>query len=378
MSASIRRLADVTVEQLDAYLRSERWVQTGRLRSIATIWNRTDDLDAEVVLPTSRSVKDYTQRILDALDAVASFEKRRVLDVVSDIERLFANVVTVRVIHPDTEDGTIPIRDGVLLISKARDLLFAAAMSIYAKRKHFTGKPPKDAADFVDTLLLGQTEVGSYVVNVIAPLQGDSGAHSHSEIVDATPLATAVTLNLVTGLEALTEASAIFEDERDPRIFETTVLKGASANLCDALLGFSGSNRNRSFEIRVAQAGGLLFEAEPRVFRFEAHQVEVLERASGYFKDDYVLSQRTLTGYVRKLSRPKEDASGTITLDTQFGDVSRNVRIDLGPEDYHKAVLAHDDNSLVQCSGDVHVKSRSASLLNPHGFRVLGDIGALL
>lgn len=378
MSEIVRRNKEVTVEQLDAYLRNTHWVQTGKLRSIATIWNRQDVLDAEVVLPLSRSVKDYTQRIRDALETVASFEKRGVLDVVNDIGLLFANVVTVRVVHADTDDGTIPINDGVLLISRAKDLLFAAAMSIYSKRKHFTGKPPKNAADFVGTLLLGQTEVGSYVVNVIAPLQGAPGVPRAAETAEAMPLAEAVTLNLVTGLEALTQASAIYEDQHDLHVFESTIAKGASANMCDALLGFSGLNRNRSFEIKVTPASGPMFETEPKLFKFEAHHIEVLERASGYFKDDYVLPKRTLTGYVRKLSRPKEDESGTITLDTQLGDVNRNVRIELGPEDYHHAVLAHDNNSLVQCSGDVHIKSKSASLLNTHGFRVVGDFGNLL
>lgn len=369
MTEIVKRSKEVSPEQLEAYLRNAHWVQTGKLRSVATIWNRQDDLDAEVVLPLSRSVKDYVPRLRDALAAVASFERRGVLDVISDIGRMFANVITVRVIHADTDDGTIPINDGVLLITKAKDLLSAAAQSIFAKRKHFTGKPAPDAKEYVDTLLLGQTEIGSYVVNVIAPVQGGKMAPVEADLI---PLAKAVTLNLVTGLEALEKASERYRETGSLREFETTIVQGASANMCDALLGFSGIKRNRAFEVKVSPSEGSMFETETRTFKFDAPQVEILEKASGYFKDDYVLTGRTLTGYVTKLSKPKEDEAGTITLDTQFDDLNRKVRIELGKDDYHIAVIAHDTKQYVQCSGDVHVKSKTASLLHPQNFRIVG------
>ncbi|MBI5716975.1 MAG: hypothetical protein HZC37_04720 [Burkholderiales bacterium] len=369
MTEIVKRFKEVSAEQVEAYLRNAHWIQTGKLRSVATIWNRQDDLDAEVVLPLSRSVKDYVPRLRDALAAVASFERRGVLEVVSDIGRMFANVITVRVIHADTDDGTIPINDGVLLIAKAKDLLSAAAQAIYAKRKHFTGNPTPDAKEYVDRLLLGQTEVGSYVVNVIAPVQGGPLAPGE---VESVPLAKAVTLNLVTGLEALKKASERYQETGSLREFETTVVQGASANMCDALLGFSGVNRNRAFEIKVSPSEGPMFETDVRTFKFDAPEVEILEKVSSYFKEDYVLTGRTLTGYVTKLSKPKEDEAGTITLDTKFDDLNRKVRIELGKDDYHTAVIAHDTRQYVQCTGDVHVKSKTASLLHPRGFRIVG------
>jgi hypothetical protein len=47
-------------------------------------------------------------------------------------------------------------------------------MSIRAKKKQFVGAAPKSARAYIDNLLLGQTEIGSYVVNVIAPVQGNA------------------------------------------------------------------------------------------------------------------------------------------------------------------------------------------------------------
>lgn len=362
----------VSAEQLQAYLQSKQWFEDGKIRSVATIWHRHQHEDAEVVLPFA-TVKDYRQRIRDALLAVALFEGRALRDVIGDITRLFSNVISVRVIHADTRDGTIPINDGVLLIAKAKDLLFAAAQAVYAKRRHFFGPAPKDARNYLDTLLLGQTEIGSYVVNVIAPkaeIYVDQSVDG-SAIADAIPLGQAITLNLVTGLEALTKASTAYEELGDLRAFDSAVLSGASANLCDALLGLSGEKRNRTFEITVTAAAGPMFESEPRKFAFGEKHVEVLQKVSGYYKDDYVLPDRVLTGHITKLVRPKDETAGTITLDSTLGDIERKVRVTLTGDDYHLAVIAHDHGQLVRVQGDVHIKPKTAELLRPRNFGVV-------
>ena len=370
---SDRLAPPVSVEQLQAYMQSKQWFEDGKIRNVATIWHRHQDEGAEVVLPFSY-VKDFGLRVRDALIAIASFEMREVFDVIGDIKLLYSNVITVRVIHADTEDGTIPINDGVLLISKAKDLLSSAAQAVYAKRRHFFGPTPKHARDYLDTLLLGQTEIGSYVVNVIAPNQANfvvEQAVADPTIVDAAPLSQAITLSLVTGLEAFSKASTKYAEMGSLKAFDDVVLSGVSANLCDALLGFSGEKRNRTFEISVTAAANPMFESESRKFAFDGKQVEILEKVSGYYKDDYVLPDRVLTGYITKLVRPKDETAGTITLDSTLSDVERKVRVLLTGDDYHLAVIAHDNGEMVRVQGDVHIKSKNAELLNAKNFGVI-------
>lgn len=363
----------VSVEQLQAYLQSKQWFKDGNIRSVATIWHRHREEDAEVVLP-STSVKDFQQRIYDALTAVASFEQRTVFDVIGNVKRLFSDVITVRVVHTDTKDGTIPIHDGVLLISKAQDMLSAAAQAIYAKRRHFFGSTPKEARNCLDTFLLAQTEIGSYVVNVIAPNQTNFVLDKSIEgltTVGTEGLAQAITLSLMAGLEALEKASAKYEMSGELKVFDAAVLSGASANLCDALLGFSGEKRKRTFELTVTPAASPMFESEPRKFRFEGKHVDALEKASGYYKSDYVLRDRILTGHITKLVRPKDETAGTITLDSFLSGVGRKIRVELTGDDYHLAVIAHDKGQLVRVQGDVHIKPKTAELLNSKNFGVI-------
>lgn len=370
---SDRDASGLSVEQIQAYLLSKQWFEDGKIRSVATIWHRQQDEYAEVVLPLS-SVKDFQPRVHDALTAVASFEERKVSDVIGDIKQLFSNVITVRVVHADTKDGTIPINDGVLLISKARDMLSSAAQAVYAKRRHFAGPAPKDARDYLDSLLLGQTEVGSYVVNVIAPNQTNFVVDQEvtgPTIAEAVPLSKAITSSLVTGLAAFSKASTRYAEIGSLKAFDDAILSGVSANLCDALLGFSGAKRDRTFEITITAAADPMFVSESHKFEFDGRQVDVLEKVSGYYKDDYVLPNRVLTGYITKLVRPKDETAGTITLDSTLSDVERKVRVALTGDDYHLAVIAHDKGEMVRVHGDVHIKPKSAELLNPNNFGII-------
>lgn len=335
--------------------------------NVATTWHREGNEDAEVLLPVPH-VKDYRQRMRDALLSIASFEARGVSEVINEVKRLFANVIAVRVVADDTKDGTIPINDGVLLIAKAKELLSAAARSLHAKRKQFTRGAPKEAKDYLETLLLGQTEVGSYVVNVIAPVQN---VLSSDGLATPIPMAQAITASLVSGLTALEKASSEYENDGDFADFDAAVMAGASSNMCDALLGLSGEKHTRTFEITITAASNPMFEMQPKKFVFDRKRVEVLEKATRYYKGDYVLADRRLTGYITKLSRPKDDTSRTVTIDSIVGDVERKVQVELTGDEYHMAVLAHDENKMVRVVGDVHVKSKSAQLLNPKDFGVI-------
>lgn len=363
---------DVSISQVESYLQKKKWFCENRLRSIASIWHHEEDFNAEVLLPISAELKDYSDRMRDALDAIASHENRMAADIVSDILNLFSSIITVRVIGRDTKDGTIPIGDGVLLISKTKEMLVSAAMAMFSKRKQFSGKPPKDAATYIDSLLLGQTEVGSYVVNVLVPQQTASVQDS----VEGAEPVEGVALSLAHGLEALDKAKGRYVETGDVTAFDTAVQVGASANLCDALMGFSGEEQKRDFEIRISGAAGPWFDGETKIFTFEPNDVEILKIASKYYKDDYVLRNQRIIGFVRKLHRDKGSDIGKVSVEATINESLRSVQIELDAKEYHDAVTAHDKQLWIECLGDVYIKGRTTKLLNHSGFQIL-EIGEL-
>jgi len=370
MSQRRVRINEVSVPQFEQYLIKQSWHQADQLGDVAAVWRNTASDDAEVVLPARQSLKDFSRRMWDALEAVADFERRDPADVALSIINLSSSLITVRVVGADTEAGTIPMQDGVLLFSKARELLASAVLSMYSKRKVHIGKPSKDAASYMDSFLFGQTEFGSYVINVIAPKQEVRDPSKKAEpVVD-------VALSLASGLDALSSAAAAYEKSKDPQVFDKAVMKGASANMCDALLGFSGVHQRRNFEVHIAGATGPMFSGETKVFSFDADDVPALKMASDYFKEDYVLPQRVLMGSVKKVIRDPLSDVGKVVIQAAVDGAERSVEIELNAKDFHEATTAIDTKQIVECIGDVRIKGRKATLLNHRGFQLFrpGDL----
>jgi len=354
-------------EEIARYLIATGWTESKRVRGIAAVWQHSGIESAEVLLPLDQSLRDYPERLLDAVSALAEQEGRSPEEVARDIGLLSHNLVSVRVMHPDTDEGSIPLNDGVALIARAKDMLLAAAMAVYGKRRQFRGLHVKSARDYFECLRLGQTEVGSYVVNIIAPIgdvPGDAGA-------DSEPIGQAVTHSLVSGLEALTEAADVYRGNGSLKAFEISVPRGVSANLCDAVIGLSGQRRNREFEVTVRSGPSPIGGRSETTFRFDQPRLEAVLTASAFLKNDYIAKNLYLIGFVRKLNRARDAEAGTATMETEFGGIERLVQIELAGNEYHDAVIAHDKKLAVACSGDVHVKSKSATMTRKGAFKIV-------
>ncbi|WP_321797593.1 hypothetical protein [Caballeronia sp. J97] len=370
----LKRLADITPDQLAAYLNLRGWRKDADLGEIASVWHRpeAEQEDAEVLLPSLRQrARDFASRLVDAVLSIADFEGRAVADIVADVVGHFADRIRVRVFHFDVEGGTIPLDDGVLLNERVRDLIEAAAFASTSKRSQYTGRKPDETLEYLRSLRLGQTEVGSYVVNVIAPLPLQDTTQL---VLPLIPARNIVTATLASGLYALDEAIDKIAAGGRKHALDEAVRNGASANLCDALVGLSGTDKKRGFEVVIASAGSGSVPTPPARFVFDPDKVERVAEAAMYYKrEDFTLYDRTITGSVERLDRPSANDTGIVTVNASVDGQARNIAVALGKEEYQQAVLAHFNKHLVRCHGDVRITARAARLVDPRGFRVINN-----
>jgi len=375
MSSLINKklIEEINPKALSGYLESKGWIKDGNVLEHAFIWHREEpeSYDFEVIQPLSIDIKAYKQRIYDALNALSEYEERSLQIIAVDITNFYSDLVKVRVVHDDVEGGSIPIDDGVLLVEKARDLLLASTLSTFKKKRHFSGQRSKDVKDYLNQLRLGQTEVGSFIVNLIAPIQFYDSSQVDEENVSLTR---SVTNNLSRSLQALSKSIELYEKSTDIFDFEEVIEKGVSANLCDALCGLSGSNKTRSFNIIIALAGSESDNQElPKQFSFKPSTVPFLEIASSYYKGKYTIKEYEVYGLVSKMKHLPDDEYGEITVKSLVRGVDKNVAIQLPLDSYWKAVHAHECSNLVSCKGVLNVTPRSARLLDEFDFRVIDN-----
>lgn len=359
--------------QLYSYLSAQNWVEDGSIGTIATIWHRSEleNNDYEIVQPTTTNLKDYHQRVYDLINVLSDFESRPLVDIADDLSHFHADVIKIRVVHDDVGDGSIPINDGVLLFDKARELLTSVVKATFKKSRYFGGgSVSAEITEYLDTLRFGQTEVGSYVVNLIAPVEQFSS--DYLGLVDVS-LTRIVTTTLASSLTAIDESINQYKQTGSNLCFDDAVIKGASANLCDALIGLSGESKQRNVNISITLSKADNHNQDlPLVHRFSSDLVPYLQKASDYYKGTFDIADYKVTGTVTSLKHEDNDDVGTVTVQSIVNDMLKSVSFELPLVEYWKAHQAHKQQYTVECIGDLHVTPRSAKLLNAKAFRVFG------
>ena len=239
----------------------------------------------------------------------------------------------------------------------------------------FSGSRSQDVQDFLSKLKLGQTEIGSYVVNLISPIEIKT--EPQQDGCDSS-LARSVSVNLARSLTAIIEAVDKYADSKSIFDFEETVGKGVSANLCDALVGLSGRTKARRFSIKI-KTGGL--EAEPihftNEYEFSQQYIPYLEAASEYLKGRYTVKNFEVSGLVSVLKHLPNDDYGQITVKAIVKGKSKSITIQLPLDDYWQAFDAHKTGNEIFCCGTLNVSPKSAQLLEPSGFEVINSSGGI-
>lgn len=358
--------------QIVAYLTSQNWREDGHIGKNSSVWHRKENeyYDFEIIQPLRNDLKDYVQRTYDLIEVLSKFENRPIRGIVDDLINFHADVIKIRVIHDDVENGSIPLNDGVLLIEKAKELLTSVTKSTFNKRRHFTGGVSQEVTDFVDTFRLGQTEVGSYVVNLIVPIDKDPRDQSDMHEVSLTRT---VTHTLARSLTAIDKSIETYQCTHDAQSFESAVEHGVSANLCDALVGLTGENQSRDVKITISLSRTDHEYLDIQLSHsFNSNIVEYLKRASDYYKEKYTIHGYTVSGQVTGLKHEENEDIGTVTVASLVHGREKYVTFTLPTEQYWQAHHAHGENEIVECQGDLHVSPRSASLINVSGFKIIG------
>lgn len=367
-----QKLAHIPLNNIRSYLTTAGWIHQATIKNVASIWHRgePDHAEAEILLPEHHDLRDYWQRLMDVISNLAKFERKSPDRMLIELKLYLCDLVSIRVVHNDVEDGSIPLLDGIMLHERGRDLMIAAAVTTVSKRRNFSGSRPSEANEYLSTLRLGQTSVGSYIVNIIAPVVRPPS--SQSDIIDS-PFSRVVTTNLVEGLNALLTVVQEIDGDKPYSIWDAAVSKGASANMCEALIGLSGQRRNREVNVSVELSKDVQYGNDRTLkFTFSPHHVQILREVAEYYRDKYVRNGYILQGYVKKLNRDRDSDQGVITVMASVAGVDKNIEFELSGADYKEAIHAHDNRELVACMGDLDVRPRKVKLLNPLNFKIIG------
>jgi hypothetical protein len=249
------QMAALRFEDVQLYLLSRQWqIDPTASANGVGIYRFPGERDAEILLPLRRDWADYALRMGDLVLTLAAVEQRSVWEVINDLSGPAGDVLRFRVAAPNATSGTLPLDDGLRLLQGGRDLLLAAACSAHQAQAYYPRQSFREALDFLEGCRVGQTERGSYVATIIAPVPVDLEPNlfpsdlREEEQIATEPYPRRVTLQLMSGLRAVHQAIKIGTPER----ILHGVPAGVSANFCEALAAMTPSSEQASVEIRTS------------------------------------------------------------------------------------------------------------------------------
>lgn len=357
---------------LAAYLRAAGWRQLEGGDAPSAAWElEVDGHVLEILAPLQQSWRDYGRRVASALDTLAEVEGRSALHIIRDIQTVSFDVIRLRQVGPATADGTVSLLDGVRLSSAGRSALLAAACSAVSPRRAYHARKPQKALDYAQSLRLGQSERGSYVLPILShvPMRGPSEpAPSPSAPAGPSedPYERRVTRVLARALERTIGAAARTVSTGAFDAFDEAVGDGVSADLCEALGELAEGPSKTSFDVSISWAPSRPVPRQPRPrFTLGPDVLEVVREAGPVLRAKAPVDDFELVGVVVTVHRPDAKVRGSAVVHAHIDGQYRKVKVDLAEEDWNLAEKALRKHLVFECVGELVRVGNQLRLENP-------------
>lgn len=312
-----------------------------------------------LVVPLETEAPDFPELMREAVDALRALPSDSAAFTM--LSRLTTSPTDQFAFAKETAapKGWIQWDEGESLIASARGLLIAGAKTSRERLAYFGNRYGQFANRFLDEVMMGQTEVSSYVVRAYVPVdraipirggkEAEEGVHFiGQDAVSAREVSQTVASTLQSALEAIdhyqksNSLSAFTSPELGLSYESVTAIKTIAANADYANITITWEGDDFLQGHRYEQA-----------FNFTSSAVPVLERAANELVKPEPTRKATAIGTVHLLSRSDAGGPGVIGITTLSGHPANKMRVHLDEADYHRALTAHDQGAVITVTGNL-------------------------
>jgi hypothetical protein len=358
---------------LRAYLIYEGWKKIEAYGEFSEVYVDPSEQKLEVIIPFTADIVDYASAVGAAIKYVSSFENRDELAVYADLTRADRDVLRVRAPEAD-DDGSISLDPGVEIVQHARNLLASAACAAFETRRAYHVGKIQQAEDYMHRVRMGQTEHGSFVVTLLAPMPPALTRSQQTLLwpnLEEEPYERKVTRVLAQALGSARDAIIASNRGEGMDAFTNAVARGVSANLCEAVAAIIDQANGADLSLTWAKTRPTP-EARSHIV-FKRSDAEVLKEASRQLRLDEPRRDEHILGYVTRLKRHEDEIDGFITIKSLIDNKVRALSAYLSPADYHLAIKAHDEKKPISIIGDIEMSGQRWRVVSPREVKVIGD-----
>ncbi|MDD0841776.1 hypothetical protein [Pseudomonas sp. Gutcm_11s] len=348
----------IALEDLTAHMLKLGWQRASGFGSRRQTFIHPEMEGLDIILPTNSKYLGSEKSIYDTLSALSQIHNITLTELAADIVSDHADSMLIRLEIPDHE-FSIPVEDAPRHVKAIRNLiLYSASSEIDAKP--YYDDIPSGAISLIKNFDFCHTFKGSFGFEISSSMSKSSKTLDLFE----PPSERKIIERVARGLSLLGKAVEFNE----PGILLNSYDTALNSKMCDAIAEISLDGRMR-YDIEIEWASCIAPSEDIATFRtrrIAEPEVEMLHFVSEQLK---IVTPKAdeISGHVVNLhcvDNPSKDTSrrtiSTRTNHDKHGKIE--VRMQLGPEFYLKAVSAHSSGLKILAKGQLQRKGGSWTL----------------
>lgn len=329
----------------------------------------------QLKIPIDTDSPDYVDALLDVAQRLADIENRSMILVLEDLLEPSTDIIRHRLISRATESGYIPFEESIALMEGARKAILSSACSIIEPRLHHPRLSKQQALQYVKACRFGQTEFGSFILKMMCPLSVEDEQMDISHALNI-PFGRRVTECILNSTNLL--INAIDQDKEVELLKENESSKVLSSNFCQALMQMESSLNDAKIEISAKWAPRVpVIGATPNRVTLAKRHFRQIEQIYSSLRNSQ--ENETSSIYFGTVEELKGDVgsdgrrSGSVIVRILSDDDVINATVDLGSEEYQRAIDAHTagKETQIKIKGVVKRFARSAKIVDMSEFEIM-------
>lgn len=333
------------------YLKSTGWqvVEAALDDDLYLLRNKSEE-GRELTFPTQKSAPDYLDAVRIVLEKLEALTNLSVTSLANRIAAVKDDVLRLR-IHSDTQGDSLSLEFAASFLRNTEKLFKSAACTVLRPRANHPRLTLSEATQLVEKTRFGQTEPGSYIVNVSCPIYAMDVQGLLQLSDDDAPFVRKVFSAIHDSMEKLVRA--IKADTLDELVNETksATTPLISSNFCEALAAMQDERSYNSVDAYFSWSH-LRPKSGDRPNRAISFQRDYFARIEELRRELRAVEDNDIEVYVGTVERLEGEMgtdgnrSGNVVLSLLLpeGDETVQARVILNASDYATADRAHMTN----------------------------------
>ena len=320
----LKRAIDlITVEKLEKVFSFLKWreldvLMNGRVRQFVS-----PDDEYVALIPLVKEFSDYYRVMGETLQSIASFENRSIEALVNRILNPSYDIQKWRIANNYTSDGKIPFFSMTDTIEKIKDVLATAYLDTLNPTRFHKKVYTTDVNKNISEYSFGQTEIGSYILNILCPL-GNYQYTIFNPTEQDIPLNRKINMRLLSSIDNIQKD---LKNSNNNKVDEDVDQGLYSINFLDSLVDIYDETKDTEMNIIVDWCKDIGFVNEPPISSIKLEPI-FMEKVN-FIADKY---------------RPKKEENIKKTYYGKIESITANPKVEDREYVQIKIVTIGDDN----------------------------------